>query len=96
VRVCACVLQCGGSAAGVRAAKPLLQLMGKTVEHLGEHGAGQVGPAAAAVVHRQQHEQDNTGAITAAAPTVRVLDRLQRLMELAAAAAGAPLACRRP
>jgi hypothetical protein len=42
------LLQCGGSAAGVRAAKPLLQLMGKTVEHLGEHGAGQVGTAAAA------------------------------------------------
>jgi hypothetical protein len=44
-----CCLQCGGSAAGVRAAKPLLQLMGKTVEHLGDPGAGQVGlPAAAA------------------------------------------------
>ncbi|KAF6255727.1 NAD binding domain of 6-phosphogluconate dehydrogenase-domain-containing protein [Scenedesmus sp. NREL 46B-D3] len=33
---------CGGSAAGVRAAKPLLQLMGRTVEHLGDPGAGQV------------------------------------------------------
>lgn len=33
---------CGGSAAGVRAAKPLLQLMGKAVEHLGDPGAGQV------------------------------------------------------
>lgn len=35
-------VQCGGSALAVRAAKPLLQLMGKQVEHLGDVGSGQV------------------------------------------------------
>eukprot|EP00878_Enallax_costatus_P002256 GHUV01002429.1.p1 GENE.GHUV01002429.1~~GHUV01002429.1.p1 ORF type:complete len:383 (+),score=120.34 GHUV01002429.1:261-1409(+) len=33
---------CGGSALAVRAAKPLLQLMGKQIEHLGDAGSGQV------------------------------------------------------
>lgn len=33
---------CGGSIIAVRAAKPLLQLMGKQIEHLGDAGSGQV------------------------------------------------------
>jgi 3-hydroxyisobutyrate dehydrogenase len=35
-------MQCGGSELAVRAAKPLLSLMGKSVVHLGDAGAGQV------------------------------------------------------
>lgn len=34
--------QCGGSELAVRAAKPVLSLMGKSVVHLGDAGAGQV------------------------------------------------------
>lgn len=36
------LLQCGGSDLAVRAAKPILGLMGKSVLHLGDAGAGQV------------------------------------------------------
>jgi hypothetical protein len=36
------LLQCGGTDLAVRAAKPILSLMGKSVMHLGDPGAGQV------------------------------------------------------
>ncbi len=36
----------GGTSAALEAARPILQAMGKTITHVGEHGAGQIAKAA--------------------------------------------------